>query len=141
MYAYLNGNKVLHVAGAPGEVVPGTTGVVPMPEGQSAIIGDLWDGAVFSTPITVIGPVTVNPVQFQLLFTGAERVKARSLRATDPVLDDFWRLLDDQRTITVNLSSVTVQEAVEYILTVVKAAGVVLDVPARKTAILTGVVL
>lgn len=140
MYAYLNLDKVVHVAGAPGEVLLGTTGVVSVPAGQLAKIGDLWDGTVFSTPVAAITPVVVSPVYFQLLFTGAERVKARSLRATDPVLDDFWRLLDDPRTTTVNLTSAVVQGAVEYILTVVEAAGVVIDIPIRKAAVLTGVV-
>jgi hypothetical protein len=80
----------------------------------------------------------VGPIAFQLLFTAQERVKAKELRAADPFLDDFWRILDDPRTDMVDLSLASTQEAVEYTLTAVKAAGVVVDVAARKAEMLTG---
>ncbi len=82
----------------------------------------------------------VAVIEFKMLFTGPERVKARELRATDPVLEDFWGLLDDARTANVDLALPSVQAAIEYTLTVVQAAGVALDVAERKAAILSGVV-
>lgn len=82
----------------------------------------------------------VGPIAFKLLFSSAERIAAKALRATDPVLEDFWGLLDDQRTQEVDLGLASVQAAVEYTLAAVKAAGVDLDVAARKAQILTGVV-
>lgn len=82
---------------------------------------------------------TVGPIHFQMLFTAAERLKAKELCASDPMLDDFWELIEDPRTDVVNLSLQSVQTAVQYTLEAVKAAGVEVDVPARKAAILTGV--
>lgn len=76
-----------------------------------------------------------------MLFTAQERLKANDLRATDPMLNDFWGLIEDSRTDVVNLALQSVQQAVEYTLTVVQAAGVELDVPERKAQILTGVLL
>lgn len=84
---------------------------------------------------------TVGPIHFKMLFTAQERLKANDLRATDPMLNDFWGLIEDSRTDVVNLALQSVQQAVEYTLTVVQAAGVVLDVPERKAQILTGVLL
>lgn len=84
---------------------------------------------------------TVGPIHFKMLFTAQERLKAKDLRATDPMLNDFWGLIEDSRTDVVNLALQSVQQAVEYTLTVVQAAGVVLDVPERKAQILTGVLL
>lgn len=83
-------------------------------------------------------PPKVGPITFKMLFTGEERVKAKELRATNPALDDFWSLLDDPRTTEVDMGLASVQGAIEYTLTVVKAAGVTVDVPSRKAAILTG---
>ena len=81
----------------------------------------------------------VGPIHFQMLFAPAEMVAAEELKATDKVLASFWKLIDDPRTDTVDLALVGVQNAIEYTLTVVKAAGVELDVQARKAQILTGV--
>jgi len=85
-------------------------------------------------------PPTVSAIAYQMLYTSAERVKARQLRETDPTVDDFWRLLDDQRTSVVDLSLESVQNATEYTLNAVNAAGVVVDVPVRLAEILTGAV-
>lgn len=80
----------------------------------------------------------VGPIAFQMLFTPQELIAADTLKATDKVLASFWKLIDDPRTDTVDLALVGVQNAIEYTLTVVKAAGVELDVQARKAQILTG---
>jgi hypothetical protein len=82
----------------------------------------------------------IGPIAFQMLFTPAESVAADSLKATDPTLASFWKLIDDPRTDVVDLSLKTVQNAIEYTLTVVKDSGVDVDVPTRKAQILTGVV-
>lgn len=81
----------------------------------------------------------VGPIHFQMLFTPAESVTADELKATDKVLASFWKLIDDPRTDTVDLGLQSVQNAIEYTLTAIKAAGVDLDVQARKAAILSGV--
>lgn len=89
----------------------------------------------------VFTPPTVGPIHFQMLFTLQEAVAAEAARATDPALNRFWKLIEDPRTDVVNLALASVQQAVEYTLTVVQAAGIDVDVPARKTAILTGQLL
>lgn len=81
----------------------------------------------------------VGPIHFQMLFEPAEMVTAEQLKATDKVLASFWKLIDDPRTDTVDLALTGVQNAIEYTLTAVKAAGVPLDVQARKAQILTGI--
>lgn len=82
----------------------------------------------------------VGPIHFQMLFTPEEIVAAEELKATDKKLAAFWKLIDDPRTDTVDLSLQTVQSAVEYTLTVVKNAGVDLDVPGRKEEICSGII-
>lgn len=80
----------------------------------------------------------VGPIAFKLFFSAQERIKAKQLRSTDDFLEDFWGLLDDPRTDVVDLALGSVQAAVEYTLTAVKAAGVELDIPSRKAEILAG---
>ena len=81
----------------------------------------------------------VGPIHFQMLFTAEEAVVANDLKAADKALAAFWKLIDDPRTDVVDLGLTSVQNAVEHTLTAVKAAGVDVDVPARKAAILSGV--
>lgn len=81
----------------------------------------------------------VGPIAFQMLFTPQEMIAADELKTTDKVLASFWKLVDDPRTDTIDLGLQSVQNAIEYTLTAVKNAGVDVDVPARKAAILSGV--
>lgn len=89
----------------------------------------------------IVAPVypKVGPIHFQMLFTPAEAITADTLKATDKVLASFWKLVDDPRTDTIDLGLQSVQNAIEYTLTAIKGAGVAVDVPARKAAILSGV--
>lgn len=104
--------------------------------------GETWEAlpapAIPDPVEPVVIPPKVGPIKFKMLFSSAERVKARQLRESDPVLDDFWQLIDDTRTDEVDMSLESVQDAIEYTLTVVSNAGVSLDVNSRKAAILTG---
>ena len=90
-------------------------------------------------PVPVTTYPKVGPIAFQMLFTPQEMIAADTLKATDKVLASFWKLVDDPRTDTIDLGLQSVQGAIEYTLTAVKAAGVDVDVPARKAAILSGV--
>lgn len=81
---------------------------------------------------------TVGAIAFQRLFHIDERVKARELRVNDPKLDDIWRQLEDPRTDVVVMALPSVQADIEYTLQAVKAAGLTLDVEARKAQILSG---
>lgn len=106
--------------------------------------GNVWSAPVIPEPSIPepVAPVppTVGPVRFKMLFTSAERRKAKELRATDAVMDDFWGLLDDciATDSPVDLSLTSVQQAVGYTLLQVKDAGVKVDVAARTAAILAG---
>ena len=102
-------------------------------------------GGKWSAPAPAPEPVPaatypkVGPIAFQMLFTPQEMIAAGELRATDKVLASFWKLIDDPRTDVVDLALEGVQSSIEYTLTAVKNAGVDVDVPARKAAILSGV--
>lgn len=105
--------------------------------------GVTWEAPTPAEPAPAPEPAvsypTVGPIHFQMLFTSQEAVAAENSRAGDLVLNRFWKLIEDPRTDVVNLGLQSVQEAVEYTLTVAKAAGVEVDVQARKAAILSGV--
>lgn len=106
-------------------------------------VDGVWAAPAALEPVEQVEPQpsypTVGPIHFKMLFTATERLKAKELRATDAMLDDFWELIEDSRTDVVNLRLQSVQAAVEYTLEAVKTAGVEVDVPLRKAAILTGV--
>lgn len=90
-------------------------------------------------PVPQVTYPKVGPIHFQMLFTPAEAITADGLKSADKVLASFWKLVDDPRTDTIDLGLQSVQNAIEYTLTAVKNAGVDVDVPARKAAILSGV--
>ena len=83
-------------------------------------------------------PQKIDVISFKLLFTSPERIKAKELRATDPVIDDFWSILDDQRTQNVDMALTSIQQAIMYTLNAIDAAGLETDVAARTAAILSG---
>ena len=108
--------------------------------------GNTWSAPVIPEPVIPepVAPIppTVGPVRFKMLFTSEERLKAKALRATDAIMDDFWGLLDDciATDSPVDLSLSSVQQAVGYTLLQVKDAGVTVDMAARTAAILAGVI-
>ncbi len=88
-------------------------------------------------PAPVVYP-RVGPIAFKLLFTSAERIKAKELEETNAAIKDFWSLLDDVRTTEIDMNLASVRGAIEYTLTAVKSAGVTLTVASRLAQILTG---
>lgn len=137
-YAYIRDSRVVHISGSGSEPMDGVQEVVEIPANIAVEFGYSYDGLVFTPPALPNATTpTITKTHFLLTFTSAERVKARSLKATDPVLDDFWLILDTIDTI--NLALPSVQNGVEYTLAAVKAAGLTtLDVAARKVEILAG---
>lgn len=118
---------------------------VPVPDEVQVgwrLTGETWEAPSAPEPVPASEPApsypTVGPIHFQMLFTSQEAVAADAARATDPVLNRFWKLIEDPRTDVVNLSLKSVQDAVEHTLTVAKQTITDLDVPARKAQILTG---
>ena len=57
----------------------------------------------------------VSPVEFKLLFTSQERVAIKAARATDPVIDDFFDIVEDQRLTHVDLGLQSVKDAINYL--------------------------
>lgn len=58
----------------------------------------------------------VSPVEFKLLFTSAERVAIKAARATDPVIDDFYDIVEDPRLTFVDLGLQSTQDALAYMV-------------------------
>ena len=140
-YAYLRGGgRVDHISESSSEDLAGLESVVEIPSRVTVEIGYSYDGSSFNPPVAAIIVKAVSVPEFLLCFTSAERIKARELRATDPIIDDFWIILDDARTYGVNMSLPSVQMAIEHTLTQINANGVVIDVQARKAEILSGAV-
>ena len=67
-------------------------------------------------PVPVYPKVT--PVQFKLLFTSPERVAIKAARATDPVVDDLWELVEDPRMEYVDFGLKSARDSIEYLATV-----------------------
>lgn len=59
----------------------------------------------------------VSPVEFKLLFSAQERVAIKAARATDPVIDDFFEIVEDPRLHHVNLGLQSTQDALAYLET------------------------
>lgn len=83
------------------------------------------------TPAPTESP-KVSPVEFKLLFTAGERVAIKAARASDPVIDDFFSIIEDPRLTHVNLGLQSTQDALGYLET----KGVITD--ARRVQILAG---
>ena len=79
-----------------------------------------WNGSVWNHDIQLV-PKVYGVVDFKLRFTIQERLAIKRARESDPIIDDFYELLDDLRLQTVNCNLLTVREAVNYI----ESAGLV----------------
>ena len=104
--------------------------------------GDLWDGDKLTKPeivIVVPEPVPLHPkvstVEFKLLFTSQERIKIKAAKETDPVLADFFEIVEDPRLTQVDLGLASTQGAIQYL------AGQGLIDQARVNEILLGQVI
>lgn len=77
---------------------------------------------VWSAPAPTPQPVpvypTVTPVEFKMLFTSAERIAIKEARATDPVIDDYFDIVEDPRLQVVDLGLHSVREGIHYLQTI-----------------------
>lgn len=83
----------------------------------------------------VVAPVPpkVSVIEYKMLFTSAERIAVKA--SVDPVIIDLQELMNDPRTVNVDLSLKSISDALDYMTALsLIAAG-------RKAEILTGVVL
>lgn len=65
-------------------------------------------------PVVTAAAPTVSPVEFMLLFTSPERVGLKQARNTDPVVDDFFDMIEDPRLTSIDLSKKSVRSALDY---------------------------
>lgn len=106
---------------------------VPPPEGTGPWY---WDGDAWHTAPRP----KVSPLDFKMAWTSPERIKVNELKDADPVLADFWGIIEDPRLEVVDLSLKSVQDGVDYALDQLVTAGATLseDKPARREQILSG---
>ena len=110
------------------------------------VLGD--DGA-WSAPVIEAAPEpvavrpSVSPVEFKLLWTSPERIALRQMRETNPVIADFWEIVEDPRMQSVNLDRKSTQQGIAYSVHQLAEAGIIdaADVEARVEQILSGIVL
>jgi hypothetical protein len=86
-------------------------------------------------PEPVAPAIIVTPIQFQLLFTSAERIAIKHARATDEIIDDFCQIVEDPRLSEVNLSLGSVREGIAYL----RQVGIITE--DREAQILAGQIL
>ncbi len=60
-------------------------------------------------------PPSISPIEFKLLFTAQERVAIKAARATDPVIDDFYEVVEDPRLTFVDLGLQSTRDAIGYL--------------------------
>ena len=60
----------------------------------------------------------VTPVEFKMLFTSAERIAIKAAREADPVIDDYFDIVEDPRLQVVDLGLHSVQEGIHYLQSV-----------------------
>ncbi|MBP8813919.1 MAG: hypothetical protein KBE25_06330 [Laribacter sp.] len=75
-------------------------------------------GQIIYTPYDAerAGVLSVSPVEFKLLFTADERVAINEVRASDPVIEDFFSIVEDPRLTFVNLELESTREALGYLV-------------------------
>ena len=94
------------------EVVPPVPEFIDSPETDVSNILPFGPNGLINPDFYII-----SPVQFKLLFTSEERVAIKSARTTDPVIDDFFDIIDDPRLSEVNLKLTSTIDALKYLVT------------------------
>lgn len=102
--------------------------------------GDTFENGVLTKKPVIAAPEpvepevvqpTVSPVEFKLLFSSQERIAIKT--SNDPIVQDFFELVNDPRLTQVNLALKSTQDALDYMTAVgLLAVG-------RKDEIVTGV--
>lgn len=61
-------------------------------------------------------PITkVSPIEFKLLFTVQERVGISAAKPLDPIINDFFSIIDDPRLTFVDLTLTSTVSAINYL--------------------------
>lgn len=82
----------------------------------------------------------VGPTTFKILWSSPERLKLKELRPSDPVIDDFFDIIEDPRMEYIDLALASTQDGIDYCLQQLVTTGVVAeaDMPTRREEILSG---
>ena len=88
-------------------------------------VGGVWEcgsfritdesGAAYKVVEPAPVPPKVSPVEFKLLFTPQERVAIKVAQASDPVIDDFYDIVEDPRLTVVDLGLQSTKYAIGYL--------------------------
>lgn len=127
-YAVIESGRVTNIVEA-SEGVAAAQGWVPAGDGR---INDMYISGEFVRIITAPGSTIVSPIQFKLLFTFAELIAIRTAIASDPILQEFYAIVEDKRLQEIDLSLNAVSSALDYLISLNLIA------PERKAQILSG---
>lgn len=102
--------------------------------------GATWDGSKWVNPPAPPAPPapvpqyskTMTPIEFRLLFVSAERIAIKTAAKTDPIVEDFWSIINDPELAQVNVADAQIIEALDYLVTIA------ILTPAREATILLG---
>ena len=110
--------------------------------GDDIVSGATWDGSKWvnppaPVPVPPTPPVqqyatTMTPIEFRLLFVSAERIAIKTAAKTDPIVEDFWSIVNDPELTQISVKDAQVIEALDYL----ESIGIL--TPARKAVILLG---
>lgn len=81
----------------------------------------VWSAPAVADPVLEPTPTPapeakkVSPVEFKLLFSAPERVAIKAARASDPILEDFYEIVEDPRLTHVDLGLASTQAAIGYL--------------------------
>jgi hypothetical protein len=98
-----------------------STLVPDIAQNGDSFVGGVWTARLIPppppppVPIPIVPP-KVTPVQFKLLFTVTERIAISTLKATDPVLQDIYSILDDPRLTYVDLALQSTKDILLYLV-------------------------
>ena len=108
---------------------------------EASLVGGEWVNPITPEPVTpepvttepaVPEDINVSPVEFKLLFSSLERIAIKA--STDPIINDFFEIINDPRLTFVNLGLQSTKDALSYLV-----ASTILT-EERKAQILTGVI-
>ena len=90
----------------PDDVVPG-----------SFFKNDIWNPPVIQD-IQEIGEVRISPFEFKLLFTPLERLAINEVKSTDPLISDFFTIIEDPRMSIVDLTLQSTKDIINHLVSV-----------------------
>lgn len=125
-YAWVQNNKIIDIV----SVDPSTifnadiaknysTQVEDTVQNNAELINGVWVNQAVIVDLNNIPPAVsalipiVSPVEFKMLFTSAERIAIKA--STDPVIIDFFELINDLRLTQVDRNMQSVKDAVNYL--------------------------